>query len=389
MGEQGFHLHVCQKISDIGQADWDRCLGETLSERKHVPFLSYAFLSSLEDSGCASEETGWMPHHLALRDESGETFACMPLYLKSHSQGEYVFDYAWADAFERTGGHYYPKLQSSIPFTPVNAPKCLIRNTIDRQSALAAFASGIRQLCERYHLSSAHLTFLPQAEKSLLDDQGFLMRQDRQFHWINEDYEHFDEFLASLSSRKRKNIKKERKTAQSHGLSFATKRGSDISQSDWDAFFAFYMETGSRKWGRPYLTRPFFSMLAERMGDDLLLFLALEGDRPVAGALNFIGGDTLYGRYWGALDHYPCLHFELCYHQAIDWAIEHNLACVEAGAQGEHKIARGYVPQTTWSCHWISHPAFRDVIADYLKDERNHAQAELDFLTDMTPFKKG
>nr|WP_321482801.1 GNAT family N-acetyltransferase [uncultured Cohaesibacter sp.] len=384
-----YQLHVVHSMREIGEAEWTACLEDTLSPRKYNPFLSFAFLDALERSGCASEETGWMPHHLVLKDSQGTVLAALPLYLKSHSQGEYVFDHGWADALERAGGHYYPKLQSAIPFTPANAPKVLTRKGVNEAVAASAMASGMKQLCERYPISSAHLTFLPEAQKNEFEAQGFLVRRDQQFHWINEDYESFDDFLAQLSSRKRKNIRKERKTAHSHGLTISPKQGDAITEEDWDAFFDFYMDTGSRKWGRPYLNREFFSMIAETMADRILLVLAYEGDVAVAGALNFIGGDTLYGRYWGTIGDYPCLHFELCYHQAIEWAIAHNLMCVEAGAQGEHKIARGYVPQTTWSAHWIDHPAFREAIEDYLNRERRAAEAEQEFLTTLTPFKKG
>ena len=384
----GYQLHIVHSMREIGEPAWTSCLQGTLGKQKENPFLSYTFLEALELSGCVSEQTGWLPHHMALKDENGDILAVLPLYLKSHSQGEYVFDHAWADALERAGGQYYPKLQSAIPFTPVNAPKLLAKEGINRNVALAAMANGMQQLCERYPISSAHLTFLPQEQKDGFEQQGFLVRRDQQFHWVNEDYESYEDFLAQLSSRKRKNIRKERKTAQSHGLTIACKRGAEISTRDWDAFFDFYMDTGSRKWGRPYLNRDFFSLLGERMADDILLILAYEGEMAVAGALNLIGGDTLYGRYWGTIGDYPCLHFELCYHQAIEWAIENKLMCVEAGAQGEHKIARGYVPQTTWSAHWIDPPAFRDAIADYLERERDAAAQEQEFLTTLTPFKK-
>ena len=384
----GYQLHIVHSMREIGEEAWDACLNDTLSERKANPFLTFAFLDALELSGCVSEQTGWLPHHMALKDEDGTILAVQPLYLKSHSRGEYVFDYAWADALERAGGQYYPKLQSAVPFTPVNAPKVLCRSGVNRDTALSAMASGMRQLCEKYPISSAHLTFLPEEQKSGFEDLGFLVRRDQQFHWVNEDYESFDDFLAQLSSRKRKNIRKERKTAQSHGLTIAKKQGNDITEADWDAFFGFYMDTGARKWGSPYLNRSFFSLIGERMADKILLVMAYEDDVPVAGALNFIGGDTLYGRYWGTIGDYPCLHFELCYHVAIEWAIDHNLMCVEAGAQGEHKLARGYVPQTTWSAHWIDNPSFRDAIDDYLRRERQAAEAEQEFLSTLSPFKK-
>ena len=386
--QTAYQLHIKRSISAIGPDDWTACLEDTLSPRKANPFLSYAFLHALEKSGCVAEETGWLPHHLALKDNAGAILAVQPLYLKSHSQGEYVFDHAWADALERSGGQYYPKLQSAIPFTPVNAPKILSRKHVNKGSAIAAMADGMKQLCARYPISSAHCTFLPREEKEGLEAQGFLVRRDQQFHWINEDYADFDDFLAQLSARKRKNIRKERKIAQSHGLTFHARTGGEITEADWDAFFEFYMDTGNRKWGMPYLNRDFFSLIGETMADAILLFFAQDGDRPVAGALNFIGGDTLYGRYWGSLGSYPSLHFELCYHRAIEWAITHDLSCVEAGAQGEHKLARGYVPQTTWSAHWIDHPAFRQAVEDYLIREREAVANEEAFLTEMSPFKK-
>ncbi|MCV6546434.1 MAG: GNAT family N-acetyltransferase [Cohaesibacter sp.] len=388
MSEQSLHLEVCHSIAQIGQESWSICCNDTPKAADN-PFLTYAFLSALEESGCVSEQSGWLPHHLVLKDEKDTILACLPLYLKAHSQGEYVFDHGWADAYERAGGRYYPKLQSSLPFTPVTAPKLLTRRELNPDMATKAFASGLKQVCERYHISSVHLTFLPQTEKSRWEKQDFLIRRDRQFHWINQDYDSFDDFLTDLASRKRKAIKKERRQAQNHGLTIIKKRGDEISEQDWDSFFAFYMDTGARKWGRPYLTRAFFAMLSERMSDNLLLFIAKNGENPVAGALNFIGKDTLYGRYWGAIGDYPSLHFELCYHQAIEWAIEHGYKSVEAGAQGEHKLARGYIPQTTWSCHWIDNPSFRQAVEDYLQAERREAAAEQDFLTDLAPFKKG
>ena len=387
--DKSYQLHIVHAIKEIGEDEWNACLKDTLSERKANPFLDFAFLDALEMSGCVSDQTGWLPHHMALKDEDGTVLAVQPLYLKSHSQGEYVFDYAWADALERAGGQYYPKLQSAIPFTPVNAPKVLTRKSINPEAALSAMASGMKQLCSKYPISSAHLTFIPEAQKSAFEAQSFLARRDQQFHWVNEDYETFDDFLAQLSSRKRKNIRKERKIAQSHGLAIVEKQGEAITEADWDAFFDFYMDTGARKWGSPYLNRTFFSLIGERMANRILLIMAYDEQMPVAGALNFIGGDTLYGRYWGTVGDYPCLHFELCYHRAIDWAIRHGMLCVEAGAQGEHKIARGYVPQTTWSVHWIDHPGFRDAIADYLERERRAAADQQEFLATLSPFKKG
>jgi uncharacterized protein len=312
----------------------------------------------------------------------------VPCYLKSHSQGEYVFDRGWADAYERAGGHYYPKLQISVPFTPVTGPRLLIRDGADKDEIGSALASGIIALCQATNASSAHVTFAREGEWQLLAKHGFLRRTDQQFHWRNQGYRSFDDFLATLNSRHRKAIKRERRDALASGITIHALNGSDITEDAWDAFFAFYMETGSRKWGRPYLNRSFFSLIGQSMPQDVLLIMAKRNNRWIAGAINFIGSDTLFGRNWGAIEHHPFLHFEVCYYQAIDFAIANGLKTVEAGAQGEHKIARGYLPQTTYSAHYIADPGLRHAIDDYLKRERSYVAAAARELAEAGPFRK-
>jgi uncharacterized protein len=341
-------------------------------------------LSALEDSGSATATTGWLPQHLALEGKGGELLGALPCYLKSHSQGEYVFDHGWADAFARAGGRYYPKLQCTVPFTPATGPR-LIASSDEHRLALLA---GLVELNERHGASSAHITFMPQDEWKLAGDAGFLLRMDQQFHWQNNGYHGFEDFLAALSSRKRKNIRKERETALARsGIEIVRLTGAELTETVWDRFFEFYMDTGSRKWGRPYLTRSFYSMIGERMGDRIVLILARRGGQYVAGAINFVGDDCLYGRHWGCVEDHPCLHFEICYYQAIDYAIEHGLARVEAGAQGEHKLARGYVPVITRSAHHIAHPGLRRAVDDYLAQERKHVEMENEILVEHAPFR--
>jgi hypothetical protein len=365
-------------VSQFSPEDWDSCAGTA------NPFTSHAFLSILEQSGSVAPRTGWQPAPIAIDDERGRPLAVMPAYVKSHSQGEYVFDHAWADAFERAGGEYYPKLQVAVPFTPVPGRRLLARDPALAPGLIAAAEAVV----ERHGLSSAHATFIDPAEVELFERAGWLIRIDSQFHWINQGYASFDDFLASLSSRKRKAIRKERTTAL-EGLEVRQLRGGEIGEAHWDAFWAFYQDTGSRKWGRPYLTRAFFSLLGERMADRILLVLAMRGDQPVAGALNLIGEDALYGRYWGTLADVPHLHFEICYYQAIDFAIAHGLQRVEAGAQGAHKLSRGYRPVPTFSAHFIADPRLRAAVADYLEAERRAALQEISALGDFTPFKRG
>jgi predicted N-acyltransferase len=365
-------------IASFAAEDWDRCAGAG------DPFLSHAFLSALEDSGSATASTGWRPLPIAIDGTDSRPAAVMPAYVKSHSLGEYVFDHGWADAYERAGGAYYPKLQIAVPFTPVPG-----RRLLARDPALApALIAAAEQVVEANRLSSAHATFILPEEVALFERADWLIRADSQFHWINEEYAGFDDFLATLASRKRKTIRKERAQAVA-GLEIVHLTGADIKEAHWDAFWAFYQDTGARKWGQPYLTRSFFSLLGERLGERVLLILALRDGAPIAGALNLIGADALYGRYWGCLEDVPHLHFELCYYQAIDAAIARGLARVEAGAQGSHKLARGYRPVPTFSAHYIRDPRLRDAVADYLAAERRAVDREIAALDEMTPFRKG
>ena len=334
-------VSVHSRIREIGREAWDACASNP--DYNANPFVAYDFLDALEESNCAVERTGWGPRHLSVVDEAGRVAAVMPLYLKSHSQGEYVFDHSWADAYERAGGAYYPKLLCASPFSPVTGPRLLARPDVDADAARRVLLGGALTVCERYGASSLHVTFPREDDWRFLGDQGLLRRQNQQYHWHNAGYQTFDDFLAALSSGRRKTIRRERRDAQA-GLDIVGLTGSDITEDHWDAFFGFYMDTGSRKWGRPYLSRPFFSMLGERMADKVLLLMAGREGRWIAGALNLIGGDCLYGRNWGCLEDVPFLHFELCYYQAIDFALSRGLKRVEAGAQGEHKIARGYLP---------------------------------------------
>lgn len=353
------------------------------------PFLSHAFLASLEEAGCAISETGWLGQHLVLEGPDSTPRGVVPCYLKSHSQGEYVFDYGWADAFERAGGRYYPKLQVSVPFTPATGRRLLVSDAADPDKSRSLLAAGLMELCRRHGTSSAHLTFLPRSEWDLLGDLGFLQRTDQQFHWEDEGYGDFDGFLAALSSRKRKTLKRERRDALQDGaITVEWVSGRDITEAHWDAFFTFYMDTGSRKWGRPYLTRAFFSMISERLGNRVVLILAKRAGRYVAGALNLAGSQTLFGRHWGCIEDHPFLHFELCYYQAIDYALAHGIPRVEAGAQGAHKLARGYMPTTTYSAHFIPNPSFRDAIDRYLAQERRHVEFESQALAEHSPFRR-
>jgi uncharacterized protein len=365
-------------IASFSAEDWDRCAGTD------DPFLSHAFLSALEDSGSATARTGWRPLPIAIDGTDSRPAALMPAYVKSHSLGEYVFDHGWADAYERAGGAYYPKLQIAVPFTPVPG-----RRLLARDPALApALIAAAEKIVDANRLSSAHATFLLPEEAALFEQAGWLIRTDSQYHWLNEGYAGFDDFLATLASRKRKAIRKERASARA-GLEIVHLSGAEIAEVHWDAFWAFYQDTGARKWGQPYLTRAFFSLLGERLADQVLLILALRDGVPIAGALNLIGVEALYGRYWGCVEDVPHLHFELCYYQAIDAAITRGLKRVEAGAQGAHKLARGYRPVQTRSAHYIKDPRLRDAIADYLAAERRAVSREIAALDEMTPFRKG
>ncbi len=380
-------VHVHDTIAGIAAAAWDACANPDPATRN--PFLSHAFLRALEDSGCASARTGWIPQHLAIQKPDGSLAGVMPLYLKSHSRGEYVFDHGWADAFESAGGAYYPKLQACVPFTPVTGRRLLVAPGEDEARTAGLLMKAATELVRLREASSLHLTFLTEGEWTAHGRAPFLRRTDRQFHWINEGYGSFDDFLGALASRKRKALRKERREAVSAGVVIEHFTGADITEAHWDAFFAFYQDTGNRKWGTPYLNRRFFSMIGESMRNEILLVMCSRGKRTIAGALNVIGGDTLYGRYWGCVEHHPFLHFETCYYQAIDYAIANGLARVEAGAQGEHKLARGYVPQITHSLHYLAHPGLRRAVAQFLEQEREAVEEEARYLAELAPFRKG
>ncbi|MEO0411908.1 MAG: GNAT family N-acetyltransferase [Pseudomonadota bacterium] len=368
---------VVPSAREIDADDWNALAGSD------NPFTQHGFFGALEDSRSACAETGWMACHIVIRSQSGTPDAIMPCYMKTHSQGEYVFDYSWADAYHRAGGDYYPKLQASVPFTPATGPRLLARTPAHKSALLQAAQAFVRQK----DISGLHLTFLEDADKQACERAGFAIRTDQQFHWKNDGYSDFDDFLAALSSRKRKNIRKERKQALSAGLKVEHLTGEDITEAHWDAYYQFYEDTGMRKWGQPYLNRAFFSLLSQYLGDRVLLILASNAGRYVAGALNLIGETTLFGRYWGAIEHHPCLHFELCYYQAIDYAIAAGMKTVEAGAQGEHKLARGYVPTQTYSAHWLSDPGFQSAVENYLVRERAAVAQNIEALTQFTPFK--
>jgi len=365
-------------VASFSKRDWDACAGSD------NPFVCHDFLSALEESGSANSRTGWQQVPLSIDGADGRPAAILPAYAKSHSQGEYVFDHSWADAWQRAGGQYYPKLQISVPFSPVPGPRLLLREP-DLAAPLIAAAEALTRSND---LSSAHATFVEREQVPLFEAADWLIRTDRQFHWHNRGYVNFDDFLEGLASRKRKMIRKER-AAAIEGLEIVRLSGDAIEERHWDAFWRFYQDTSARKWGRPYLTRNFFTLLGERMADRVLLIMALRGGKPIAGALNLIGSDALYGRNWGAVEDVPFLHFELCYYQAIDAAIERGLKRVEAGAQGEHKLARGYEPVPTWSAHYIPNPGFRRAVADYLEHERRAIEHNIEQLGEFTPFKKG
>ena len=380
-GMPDFTLTLHPRISDIPAAEWDRCAGTEAGRGN--PFVSHAFLSALEDSGSANSRTGWLPQHAALR-QGDALVGVAPMYAKSHSYGEYVFDHGWAQAFERAGGDYYPKLLVGVPFSPVPGPRLLTAPGI----APEAMGEALRQACQELGLSSVHATFCSEAEWTALGEAGWLRRQGKQFHWENHGYADFDGFLAALTSRKRKSIRRERRDANECGLTFLTLRGAEITERHWKAFYGFYTSTVDRKWGSAYLTERFFPLLGERLGDRVVLMMAETGGKLVAGALNLMGEDALYGRNWGCRGDWPFLHFELCYYRAIDFAIAHGLARVEAGAQGEHKIQRGYLPKPTYSAHWIEHPGLRQAVAGFLEHERRAVAREMAELGDYSPFRE-
>jgi predicted N-acyltransferase len=385
---------VVNAIGDVSAEAWDACANPR-NEPQAVdpeyplnPFLAHGFLSALETSKSVGGRSGWHVQHLLVKDADGSLLGAAPCYLKSHSRGEYVFDGGWAEAYERAGGSYYPKLQVAVPFTPACGRRLLVRPGPHAGEVRNALAAGLIELCRVERASGVHVTFATEPEFRFLGELGFLQRTDQQFHWENHGYASFDEFLAALAARKRKTIRRERHEALANGVTVQWLTGSDLTEAVWDDFFAFYIETGSRKWGYPYLTRPFFSRVGEAMRERILVVMAKRAGRFVAGAINFIGSHALFGRHWGAIEHHPFLHFELCYYQAIDYAIAHKLQRVEAGAQGEHKIARGYMPTTTFSAHHIADPALRRAVADYLVRERAYVAAAGAELAAMGPYRK-
>ncbi|ODN70006.1 GNAT family N-acetyltransferase [Methylobrevis pamukkalensis] len=396
-------LRVVSSLAEVSRDGWDAVAnpgwrlpaggrlassGDETPPAPYNPFVGHDFLHALEESGCAVARSGWLGQHLLMDGPDGTLAAAVPVWLKGHSQGEYVFDHGWADAFERAGGSYYPKLQVSVPFTPATGPRLLAGSGEGTEIRRAALAQGLVALACRHGVSSVHATFLLDADAETLEARGFLGRTDQQFHWTNHGYGSYEDFLGELASRKRKALRKERREALSDDITIEWVTGADLTEAHWDAFHAFYMDTGARKWGRPYLNRRFFSAISATMADRILLVMARRGGRWIAGALNFIGSDTLYGRNWGCIEDHPFLHFEVCYHQAIDFAIAHGLSRVEAGAQGDHKLARGYLPVTTRSAHWIADRGFRTAVADYLVRERRAVDAQAEILTEMGPFRR-
>jgi len=394
-------ITAVNSLTAVDPAAWDACANphglskaaeiaseDSLQEFVYNPFISHSFLSALEESKSVGPRTGWQVQHVLVTDSDGTLLAAAPCYVKSHSRGEYVFDRGWAEAYERAGGSYYPKLQVAVPFTPATGRRLLVRSGPQSAALRQTLARGLLELCRHDDASGVHVTFAIEPEFRMLGEMGFLQRNDQQFHWQNAGYGSFDDFLAALSSRKRKTLRRERQDALANGISVHWLTGSDLTEEVWDAFFMFYMETGSRKWGRPYLTREFYSLVGEKMADRILLVMAKRAGRWIAGAINFIGSHTLFGRHWGAIEHHPFLHFELCYYQAIDYAIAHKLPFVEAGAQGEHKISRGYMPTTTYSAHYIADPGLRRAIADYLVRERAYVAAVGTELAATAPYRK-
>ncbi|CAN6475472.1 unnamed protein product [Victoria cruziana] len=381
---------ISPSILEIDAAEWDICALDTTGHDKFNPFLSHGFLSSLEETGCAVKETGWVPQHIVARDQHQNILGVAPVYLKSHSYGEFVFDHSWADAYYRFGINYYPKLQCCVPFTPVTGQRILIRNTWCKDQLFRKFVTTMKSLADKLQVSSLHVTFPSENEWLEMKKDGFLQRIGMQYHWINRNYKSFDEFLMDMKQSKRKNIRQERKKISAQNLKLKRLRGDEIKAKNWDCFYKFYRNTTDNKWGRAFLTRDFFHTMGSRLGDKVLLVLAEDGGEPVAGALNLVGGDTLFGRLWGCLPnaYYPSLHFEACYYQAIEAAIEMNLAKVEAGAQGEHKIQRGYLPVTTYSCHYILDEEFRTAIEEFLVRETDQVKFAIKVLNDTGPFKE-
>ena len=382
--EEGVVARIVQSMGEIPAHHWDACAGTS------DPFLSHAFLLALEESGCVHGRNGWGPVHLLLDDpDGGGPLGCVPLYVKSHSRGEFIFDYGWADAYERAGGRYYPKLLAAVPFTPATGPRLLVREGLDKVTVQRQLAAGLISAAEHLNIATISVNFLPEDEWELLEDADYLKRADQQFHWYNQGYSSFDDFLDDLSSRKRKAIRKERRKVDDSGVDIRCLTGAEIEERHWDAFYRFYRNTSDRKWGEAYLNRAFFRLLGERMAERVLLVIAENDGEIVGGALNMIGEDALYGRYWGCGEHFRFLHFEVCYYQAIEYAIGHGLKRVEAGAQGEHKLSRGYMPHATYSAHWIADPGFRDAVARFLVEETDAIDDEIDILVTYTPFRRG
>lgn len=384
-----FTAKVINSINAVDARAWDSCAGQDRPDAN--PFVRHDFYSALEDSKSVCAEDGWQPQHIVIEDAAGKILACTAMYLKSHSYGEYVFDHSWANAYQRAGGRYYPKLQCAVPFTPVTGPRLMVRSDQDetiRVELQTALMGTMIELAKQRRVSSVHVTFSAEAEQKLMTDAGFLPRIGEQYHWKNEGYGSFDDFLGAMSSRKRKNIRKEREKANSLGVRIETLVGADIKPHHWDAFYQFYVGTSDKKWGQAYLTREFFDLLSQRMPEAVLLVMGFEGDKPVCGAINLRGENTLFGRNWGGIVDYPFLHFECCYYRAIDFAIEHKLEWVEAGAQGQHKIQRGYLPRATYSAHWIADPRFKDAVARFLDEEREAVARRIEALEDWGPFKK-
>jgi predicted N-acyltransferase len=388
-----FQLKMAQGLGPVPAASWDACALSPPQagsvDDPHNPFVSHAFLSALEDSGCVGKKTGWSPLHILVEDANGTLLGAAPCYLKSHSMGEYVFDHSWADAYQRAGGAYYPKLLVAVPFTPATGPRLLVPEGPNSGEIRNQLIAGLRAVRQQTRASSIHATFLQADDLAALTSHGFLRRDDQQFHWFNEGYGTFEDFLAALSSRKRKAIRRERRDALAPGIAIEWLTGRDITESHWDAFYAFYMDTGSRKWGRPYLNRAFFSHIGERMSDRILLVMAKRAGRHIAGAINFVGDRRLYGRNWGCIEDHPFLHFEVCYYQAMDFAIARGLDRVEAGAQGEHKVARGYKPVITSSAHDLADPGLRRAVEDYLEQERLYVREAAEELSASMPFRQG
>ena len=375
-------IKVVGSMAAIDRDGWDSCAGSD------NPFVRHAFLKALEESGSATAETGWAPYHVVVEGSDGQLVGAAPMYVKSHSQGEYIFDHAWAHAYERAGGRYYPKLLIAVPFTPATGPRLLVRPDQDRKAMQGRLISAGVQAAQQLELSSLNVNFPTEDEWDTLGQAGFLQRTGEQFHWLNEGYETFDDFLDALTSRKRKAIRKERRESLTGDVSIEAVSGSGLTEAHWDAFYQFYVDTGNRKWGQPYLNREFFSLLGQAMPDSVVLIMATRGGRFVAGALNLRGADTLFGRYWGCIEDHRFLHFEVCYYQAIEYAITHGLARVEAGAQGPHKLSRGYLPVHTYSAHWIGDPGFRRAVKDYLEHERAEVDQDIGILDAHSPFKK-